>query len=480
MEVTKRMAIVRIISAFATMVLIGLMIMAVAVPQTAYAEDCGGDDVKDEAGILSCATGSKVHDLNIAYSELIPKLSFTIITEKTLPKGKDNSQFRQDLVYSGTTPRGADIDDNSILITYVPNGGQVKWSVTPGSAVSSSIVNALNIGLFNDSDKQTIEHGTPDEAVSLMIDRTNSRITSSVGFVGNKRYRVTDSTMSYDGSNADYIARSEAYRKEHEAAAKKADAEARKNDAVMRANEQKDEMAWLNTRHSLYQAMSIALVFLCLFVVGLILKMVMSIIRHRTRNTRMAKLDELLAKTDRQTYPGLDSDAARERARNHVRGKITYNTSDTDVESMLKQYYYEEVLPDIMKTSKNAVADADWYSDFLKQADDDDWSKWRNYGGLDVDAMVDDANRWNRSGRLDHVALAKREHEIDSRFNDAWTNFRKNSPEIFNTVGLSRSKLRRLMRSSDNVDHVLEDGDASWKWMTDEWDKVKDEAVGVL
>lgn len=480
MEVTKRMAIVRIISAFATMVLIGLMIMAVAVPQTAYAEDCGGDDVKDEAGILSCATGSKVHDLNIAYSELIPKLSFTIITEKTLPKGKDNSQFRQDLVYSGTTPRGADIDDNSILITYVPNGGQVKWSVTPGSAVSSSIVNALNIGLFNDSDKQTIEHGTPDEAVSLMIDRTNSRITSSVGFVGNKRYRVTDNTMSYDGSNADYIARSEAYRKEHEAAAKKADAEARKNDAVMRANEQKDEMAWLNTRHSLYQAMSIALVFLCLFVVGLILKMVMSIIRHRTRNTRMAKLDDLLAKTDRQTYPGLDSDAARERARNHVRGKITYNTSDTDVESMLKQYYYEEVLPDIMKTSKNAAADADWYSDFLKQADDDDWSKWRNYGGLDVDAMVDDANRWNRSGRLDHVALAKREHEIDSKFNDAWTNFRKNSPEIFNTVGLSRSKLRRLMRSSDNVDHVLEDGDASWKWMVDEWDKVKDEAVGVL
>lgn len=480
MEVTKRMAIVRIISAFATMVLIGLMIMAVAVPQTAYAEDCGGDDVKDEAGILSCATGSKVHDLNIAYSELIPKLSFTIITEKTLPKGKDNSQFRQDLVYSGTTPRGADIDDNSILITYVPNGGQVKWSVTPGSAVSSSIVNALNIGLFNDSDKQTIEHGTPDEAVSLMIDRTNSRITSSVGFVGNKRYRVTDNTMSYDGSNADYIARSEAYRKEHEAAAKKADAEARKNDAVMRANEQKDEMAWLNTRHSLYQAMSIALVFLCLFVVGLILKMVMSIIRHRTRNTRMAKLDDLLAKTDRQTYPGLDSDAARERARNHVRGKITYNTSDTDVESMLKQYYYEEVLPDIMKTSKNAAADADWYSDFIKQADDDDWSKWRNYGGLDVDAMVDDANRWNRSGRLDHVALAKREHEIDSKFNDAWTNFRKNSPEIFNTVGLSRSKLRRLMRSSDNVDHVLEDGDASWKWMVDEWDKVKDEAVGVL
>lgn len=480
MEVTKRMAIVRIISIFATMVLIGLMIMAVTIPQTAYAEDCGGDDVKDEAGILSCATGSKVHDLNIAYSELIPKLSFTIITEKTLPKGKDNSQFRQDLVYSGTTPRGADIDDNSILITYVPNGGQVKWSVTPGSAVSSSIVNALNIGLFSDSDKQTIEHGTPDEAVSLMIDRTNSRITSSVGFVGNKRYRVTDNTMSYDGSNADYIARSEAYRKEHEAAAKKDEAEARKNDAVMRDNEQKDEMAWLNTRHSLYQAMSIALVFLCLVVVGFILKMVISIIRHRTRNARMAKLDELLAKTDRQTYPGLDSDAARERARNHVRGRITYRTSDTDVESMLKQYYYEDVLPDIMKTSKNAVDDADWYSDFLKQADDDDWSKWRNYGGLDVDAMVDDANRWNRSGRLDHVALAKREHEIDSKFNDAWTNFRKNSPEIFNTVGLSRSKLRRLIRSSDNVDQVLEDGDASWKWMADEWDKVKDEAVGVL
>ena len=480
MEVTKRMAIIRIISAFTTMVLIGLMIRAVTIPQNAYAEDCGGDDVKDEAGILSCATGSKVHDLNIAYSELIPKLSFTIVTEKTLPAGKSNSQFRQDLVYSETTPKGANIDDDSILITYVPNDGKVKWSVTPGGAVSSSIVNALNSSLFSDSDKQTIEHGTPDEAVSLMIDRTNSRITSSVGFVGNKRYRVTDNTMSYDGSNADYIARSEAYRKEHEVAAKKAEAEAKKNDAVRRANEQKDEMAWLSTRHSLYQTMSITLVFLCIVVAGLILKMVMSITRRKTRNARMAKLDELLAKTDRQTAPGLDSDAARERARNHVRGRITYNTSDTDVESMLKQYYYEDVLPDIMKTSKNAVADADWYSDFLKQADDDDWSKWKNYGGLDVDAMVDDANRWNRSGRLDHVALAKREHEIDSKFNDAWTNFRKNSPEIFNTVGLSRSKLRRLMRSSDNVDQVLEDGDASWKWMVDEWDKVKDEAVGVL
>ena len=470
------------------MVLIILMAALALQPfDAANAETCGGNDLKDTAGILDCKTGTKIHDLNIQHSGFDPTLSYVIITEKKLPKGESNMDYRMRLVNEKRAPDGSELPSNAIMIMFIPNDGKPKWSITPGSGVSDDIVKSISSDLFSNDDKKTIESSDANRAVSLMVDRLDDKIMKTVEFSvpinGKDGYKIENGNLSYGLANEDYISRSYAYAKEAKESRLKAEAQDKANKSDVKSYEAEKEASTAKINEIKSKLSGYALLLLVVVGIVILLSLVYNFFKMKISRGRLLRLDGILDDLKNDAVPGLDSDSEREKARNVIRKQLKdlgVRATDTDVESLVKKYYYDNVLPEVMKTSKYSTGDPDWYPDFLKQADDDDWAKWKIGSKLDVDAITNAANVWNKSGRLDHVELAKREHEIDSKFNKAWNNFKRNSPEVFATIGLSNSKLKRLMRASDEVDNVLKTGDESWKWMVDEWPKVKDDVTKIF
>lgn len=470
------------VASVALAILIGVSIVSPF--NVASAETCGGNDVKDTAGVLNCETGTRIHDLNIKHSGFDPTLSYVVITVKNLPKGESNMDYRMKLVNEKIAPDGSDLPSNTIMIMYIPNDGKPKWSITPGSNVSGDIVKSISTDLFSDDDKKVIESGDANKAVSLMVNRLDDKIMDSVGFSvqinGKDGYKVEDDKLSYGLTNQDYIKRSYSYAEEAKESRLKAEAQDKTNKSDIKSNEMAKEAATAERNKTMSKISSYAILLLIVVAIAVLVTSLISYFKMKISRGRLLKLDSILDDLNDGSAPGLDSNSEREKARNTIRRRLKslgVRATDTDVESLVKEYYYDNVLPNVMKTSKYSTGDPDWYSDFLKQADDDDWSKWKIGRKLDVDAITNAANVWNKSGRLDHIELAKREHEIDSSFDKAWNEFKKNSPEVFNTIGLSNSKFKRLMRNSDKVDNVLKTGDESWKWMSEEWPKVKDDVT---